>query len=38
MPMIALEEGQEFLIIDCGADGENCEEHYLSDTVILLAK
>ncbi len=37
MPMIALEGGQEFLIVDCGADGENCEEHYFSDPVTLLA-
>ena len=37
MPMIALEEGQEFLIVDRGADGENCDEHFLSDPVTLLA-
>ena len=37
MPMIALDGGQEFLIVDCGADGENCEEHYFSDPVTLLA-
>jgi len=37
MPMIALECGQEFLIVDCGTDGENCDEHYFSDPVTLLA-
>ncbi len=37
MPMIALEGGQEFLIVDRGADGENCNEHYFSDPVTLLA-
>jgi ureidoglycolate lyase len=38
MPMIALEEGQEFLIVDRRGDGENCEEHYFSDPVVLLAE
>ena len=38
MPMIALEDGQEFLIVDRGVDGENCDEHYLSDPVTLLAE
>ena len=38
MPMIAFEEGQEFLIVDRGGDGENCEEHYFSDPVVLLAE
>jgi ureidoglycolate lyase len=37
MPMIAFEEGQEFLIVDRGGDGENCEQHYFSDSVVLLA-
>lgn len=37
MPMIALEDGQEFLIVDRGTDGENCDEHCFSDPVILLA-
>ncbi len=38
MPMIALEGGQEFLIVDRGADGENCDEHYFSEPVTLLAR
>ena len=38
MPMIALEDGQEFLIVDRGADDENCDEHYFSDPVTLLAE
>jgi ureidoglycolate lyase len=37
MPMIAFEEGQEFLIVDRGGDGENCEQHYFGDPVVLLA-
>lgn len=37
MPMIALEDGQEFLIVDCGADDENCDEHYFSEPLTLLA-
>lgn len=37
MPMIALERGQEFLVVDGGADGDNCEEHYFSEPVTLLA-
>ena len=38
MPMIALEDGQEFLIVDRGADVDNCDEHYFSDPVTLLAE
>jgi len=38
MPMIALEDGQEFLIVDRGVDDENCDEHYFSDPVTLLAE
>ena len=38
MPMIALEGGQEFLIVDRGADTDNCDEHYFSDPVTLLAE
>ena len=37
MPMIALENGQEFLIVDRGADGDNCDEHFFSDPLTLLA-
>lgn len=37
MPMIALEDGQQFLIVDRDADGENCDEHYFSDPVTLFA-
>lgn len=36
MPMIALEDGQEFLIVDRGAGSENCDEHYFSDPIMLL--
>lgn len=38
MPMIALEEGQEFLIVDRGGDAGNCEEHYLSEPPTLSAE
>ncbi|MFQ5982119.1 MAG: ureidoglycolate lyase, partial [Woeseiaceae bacterium] len=38
MPMIALEAGQEFLIVDRGGDGANYEEHYFGDSVTLLAE
>jgi ureidoglycolate lyase len=38
MPMIGLEEGQEFVIVDRGGDAENCEEHYFSDPVTLIAE
>lgn len=38
MPMVALEKGQEFVIVDCGGDVENCEEHCFSDPITLLAK
>ncbi len=37
MPMIALEDGQEFLIVDRGVGDENCDEHYFGDPVTLLA-
>ncbi len=37
MPMIALEAGHEFLIVDHGTDSDNCDEHYFSDPVTLLA-
>jgi ureidoglycolate lyase len=35
MPMIAMREGQEFLIIDRAVSGGNCDEHYLSDPVLI---
>ena len=38
MPMIALEEGQEFVIVDRSGDGDNCEEHFFSDSVTLIAE
>jgi ureidoglycolate lyase len=37
MPLIGLEEGQEFLVIDRAADGANCDELVLSERVTLLA-
>ncbi len=37
MPLIALEAGQEFLIIDRAGEGANCEELVLSERVTLLA-
>ena len=36
MPLIALGESQEFLVIDRGGEGENCEELILDDVVMLL--
>ena len=35
MPLIGFASGQRFLVIDRGAIGGNCEEHVLTDTVIL---
>lgn len=38
MPAIAMQAGQEFLIVDRAADdkgGENCDEHYLSDPILI---
>lgn len=37
MPLIALEEGQEFLIIDRARNGENTDELVLGERVTLLA-
>lgn len=38
MPMIGLEEGQEFLIVEGSGDGENCEEHFFGEPVTLLGQ
>ena len=38
MPMISMQREQEFLIIDRameGEEGENCDEHYLSDPILI---
>lgn len=35
MPLIALERGQEFLVIDRIGDGDNCEQLVLGETVTL---
>lgn len=37
MPLIAFAEGQEYLVIDRGGSEANCEEHILSDAVLLQA-
>jgi ureidoglycolate lyase len=37
MPLIALEAGQEFLIVDRAGEGVNCEELVLPERVTLLA-
>jgi ureidoglycolate lyase len=36
MPLIALEAGQEFLVIDRAGDLPNCDEHVLDESVLLL--
>lgn len=35
MPMIALQQGQDFLVVDRIGDGANCEELVLSDSIML---
>lgn len=35
MPLIAFEAGQEFIIVERGGHGANCEEHTLDDVVML---
>lgn len=37
MPLIAFDEGQEYLVIDRRGPAPNCEEHVLEDAVILEA-
>ncbi len=37
MPLIAFEEGQEYLIIDRAGNEANCEEHMLDDIIFLEA-
>ncbi len=36
MPLIALEAGQEFLVIDRSGETPNCDEHALDESVLLL--
>ena len=35
IPIIAMQEGQEFMIVDRGGNGENCDEHYLGDPILI---
>ena len=35
MPLIALEEGQQFLVVDRAPPGGNCEEHVFDQPVLL---
>ncbi|MCB1845754.1 MAG: ureidoglycolate lyase, partial [Halioglobus sp.] len=37
MPLIALEQDQEFLIIDRAGSAHNCEQLVLSDAIVLQA-
>jgi len=36
MPLIALEAGQEFLVIDRAGDAPNCDQHVLDEPLLLL--
>lgn len=36
MPLIAFDEGQEFLVVDRAGDLPNCEEHDLEESVMLV--
>ena len=35
MPLIALESGQQFLVIDRAGEGPNCDQHVLDEPVML---
>jgi len=35
IPIIAMQEGQEFMIVDRGGNGDNCDEHYLGDPILV---
>jgi len=38
MPLVAMQAGQDFVIVDRAVDGgANCDEHYLSDPILIEA-